>query len=177
MTDCTISRNEAFYNGGLWIHGRQAQLTNVTIAENTASGSNGGGLWLSNTPTGTLLNCTVANNHSTATDQIAGAIFGAGLSLKNTIVAGNTAMWVPGCNEDHDDGGGNVQWPDGALCTGNPLVADPALGELGDHGGDTETMVPTDTSPARALGSGCPPTDQRGNPRSEPCTAGAVEVP
>ena len=177
MTQSTISRNEAFYNGGLWIHGRQAQLTNVTIAENTAFGSNGGGLWLSNSPTGTLLNCTIANNHSTADDQIAGAIFSKGLSLKNTIVAGNTAMWVPGCNETHDDGGGNLQWPGGALCTANPLVEDPILGALGDHGGETETMVPADTSPARALGTGCPSTDQHGNPRSEPCTAGAVEVP
>jgi len=177
MTSSTISRNEAFYNGGLWIHGRQANLTNVTIAENTAFGSNGGGLWLSNSPTGTLLNCTIANNHATAKDQIAGAIFGAGLTLKNTVVAGNTAMWVPGCNETHDSGGGNLQWPDKALCTGDPLVEDPALGDLGDHGGDTETMVPADGSPAVGLGSGCPEHDQRGNPRSDPCTAGAVEVP
>ena len=27
------------------------------------------------------------------------------------------------------------------------------------------------------LGTGCPPTDQRGMPRGEPCTAGAVEMP
>lgn len=176
VTDSTISRNEAFYNGGIWIHTSSVEMTNVTIAENTAFGSNGGGIWLSNTPTGTLLNCTIANNHSTATDQIAGAIFGGGLTLENTIVAGNTAMWVPGCNEEHG-GGGNLQWPDGALCTASPLVADPRLGALGDHGGDTETLVPSSDSPARGLGTGCPPTDQRGEPRGEPCTAGAVELP
>lgn len=85
-------------------------------------------------------------------------------------------MWVPGCDEEHA-GGGNLQWPDGALCTSSPLVADPLLGALGEHGGDTETLVPSSSSPARGLGTGCPPTDQRGEPRGEPCTAGAVEVP
>lgn len=177
IANSTISRNEAFYNGGIWIHTSAVEMTNVTIAENTAFGSNGGGLWLSNGPTGTLRNCTIANNHSTATDQIAGAIFGAGLTLANTIVAGNTAQWVPGCDETHGDGGGNLQWPDGALCTPSPLVAEPLLGALGSNGGDTETLLPGATSPARGLGTGCPATDQRGQPRGEPCTAGAVEVP
>jgi hypothetical protein len=173
----TIARNQAFYNGGIWISESDARLTNVTVAENTAFGSNGGGVWLANDPTGTFLNCTIANNRSTAADQIAGAIFGAGMALKNTIIAGNTAMYTPGCNDAHADEGGNLQWPDGALCSDDPLVADPALGELGDNGGTTETLVPSGASPARGLGDDCPPTDQRGEPRAEPCTAGSVEVP
>ena len=177
ITNTTISRNRGFYNGGLWIHTSNVAMTNVTVAENEAFGSNGGGLWLSGPPTGTLLNCTIANNHSTATDQVAGAIFGAGLTLKNTLIAGNTAMWVPGCDQTHDSGGGNLQWPSGALCTSSPLVADPLLGALGDNGGDTETMLPAGTSPAKGIGSGCPATDQRGQARGEPCTAGAVEAP
>jgi hypothetical protein len=56
-----------------------------------------------------------------------------------------------------------------------PLVADPMLGALGAHGGDSETLVPAATSPARGIAHGCPPTDQRGHPRGEPCTAGAAE--
>ncbi len=76
----------------------------------------------------------------------------------------------------HDGGGGNLQWPDGALCTASPLVADPLLGSLGDNGGDTETLLPAAASPAKGLGTGCPATDQRGAPRSDPCTAGAVEL-
>jgi hypothetical protein len=176
VSDSTISRNRAFYNGGMWIHTCDAWLTNVTIAENTASGSNGGGLWLSGPPTGELLNCTIANNHSTAEDQIAGAIFGAGLSIRNSIISGNTAMWVPGCNETHSDGGGNIQWPDGALCVNSPAIADPMLGPLQNNGGATETMRP-DASGAAALrlGSDCPATDQLGHQRGTPCTAGAVE--
>jgi parallel beta-helix repeat protein len=173
----TISRNQAFYNGGIWINTCSVAMTNTTIAENTATGSNGGGIWLGHTPTGEIRNCTIANNHSTAANQIAGAIFGDGLSLVNTIVAGNTAMYTPGCNVARSDGSGDLQWPGGSLCSHAPLVADPMLGALGDHGGDSETLVPAAESPARGLGHSCPMTDQRGQPRAEPCTAGTVELP
>jgi hypothetical protein len=175
VTASTISRNQAFFNGGIWINTCQVQMTNVTIAENVATGSNGGGVWLGHTPTGTMRNCTIANNHSTAAGQIAGAIFGDGITLVNTIVAGNTAMYTPGCSASRSDGSGNLQWPSGALCTAKPLVADPQLGTLGDHGGDSETLVPGAGSPARGIATACPPTDQLGNPRPDPCTAGAVE--
>jgi hypothetical protein len=177
ITNSTISRNEAFYNGGIWINTCTVTMTNTTIAENTAFGSNGGGMWLGHTPTGTLLNCTIANNHSTADGQVAGGIFGDGLTLVNTIVANNTAMYTPTCDVVHASGGGDLQWPDGSPCTISPLVEDPMLGALGDNGGETETLLPSGTSPARGLGMGCPDTDQRGEPRGEPCTAGAVEVP
>lgn len=177
ITASTIAENQAFYNGGLWISGREANLTNVTIAENVAFGSNGAGLWLAHEPTGTLLNSTIANNRSTAEGQVAGAIFGQGLALKNTVIAGNTAQYTPGCDAKHTSGGGNLQWPSGALCSDAPTLADPELGALGDHGGPTPTLVPSETSPAVGLGTDCPPTDQRGVARGEPCTAGAVEAP
>jgi parallel beta-helix repeat protein len=177
ITNSTVSRNEAFTNGGIWIHTSRVAMTNVTVAENTATGSNGGGIWLSGTPTGHLLNCTIANNHATATDVVAGAIFGGGLTLKNTVLSGNTAMWSPGCDRQHADGGGNLQWPAGALCTASLTVADALLGSLGDHGGPTETMLPSAAGPAVGRGSRCPQIDQRGQPRGSTCTAGAVELP
>jgi hypothetical protein len=188
ITASTISRNQAFYNGGLWINQcnmpasdpctmNQTNLTNVTIAENVATGSNGGGLWLGHNPVGTIKNCTIANNRATASGQIAGAIFGSGLTLVNTIVANNTAMYTPSCDDKRTDGSGNLQWPNSALCTTGPLVADPMLGALGDNGGDSETLLPASGSPAKAIATGCPPTDQLGNARPEPCTAGAVEAP
>ncbi len=176
ITASTISRNRAFYNGGLWINGGHAELTNVTVAGNVATGSNGGGLWLGNGPTGSLLNVTIADNHAIGKDQVAGAIFGSGLALQNTLISGNTAMWSPVCDVVHADAGGNLQWPDQARCTSSPTIADPGLGPLGDGGGPTETIAPTAGSPARRLGTGCPATDQRGQPRASPCTAGAVEV-
>jgi len=176
ITASTVAHNQAFYNGGLWISYDEANLTNVTIAENTAFGSNGAGVWLGHDPTGTMLNCTVANNHSTADGQVAGAIFGAGLTLKNTVISGNTAQYTPGCDTKHASDGGNLQWPSGALCSDAPTVADPELGAIGDNGGPGPTLLPSATSPAVGLGLGCPATDQRGEPRGEPCTAGAVEV-
>jgi hypothetical protein len=177
ITASTISRNQAAFNGGLWINTCTVQMTNVTVAENTATASNGGGVWLGHTPTGTMRNCTIANNHSTADGQVAGAIFGDGLTLVNTIIAGNSAMYRPSCDITRSDGSGNLQWPSGSLCTASPVIADPMLSALGDHGGPTETMVPAAASPARRAATSCPPTDQQGNPRGEPCTAGAVEVP
>ena len=176
ITASTISRNQAFFNGGIWINESQVEMTNTTIAENEATGSNGGGVWLGNGPTGTIKNCTIANNRATADGQVAGAIFGGGLSLENTLIAGNTAMYTPTCDSSHD-GSGNLEWPDdGAECTDAPLIADPRLGPLGDHGGETETMVPEAGSPAAGIATGCPETDQLGAPRPEPCTAGAVEA-
>jgi hypothetical protein len=177
ITSSTISRNQAFYNGGIWINTCTVEMTNTTIAENTAFGSNGGGMWLGHTPTGTVKNCTIANNHSTASGQVAGGIFGDGLTLVNTVVANNTAMYTPTCDAMRTDGSGNLQWPSGSLCTTSPTIADPMLGALGNSGGTTETLVPAAGSPAKGLGTGCPPTDQRGMTRSEPCTAGAVEIP
>ncbi|HEX3757571.1 MAG TPA: choice-of-anchor Q domain-containing protein [Kofleriaceae bacterium] len=175
ITASTISRNQAFFNGGIWINTAGVDMTNTTIAENVATGSNGGGMWLGHTPTGTLRNCTIASNRATAANQIAGAIFGDGLALVNTIVAGNTAMFTPGCDVARAASTGDLQWPGGALCTAAPLIADPMLGALGDHGGGEETLVPAAASPARGIAHDCPPTDQRGHPRPDPCTAGAAE--
>jgi parallel beta-helix repeat protein len=175
ITASTISRNQAFYNGGIWINACRVQMTNVTIAENVATGSNGGGIWLGNAPTGTIRNCTIANNRATAANQIAGAIFGDGLTLVNTIVAGNSAMYTPSCNAARPDGSGNLQWPGGSLCTTAPLIADPMLGSLAGSGDDPQTLLPAAASPARGIARDCPPTDQLGKPRPEPCTAGAVE--
>ncbi|HEY4059170.1 MAG TPA: right-handed parallel beta-helix repeat-containing protein [Kofleriaceae bacterium] len=177
ITASTISRNQSFYNGGIWIANRNADLTNVTIAENTAFGSNGGGMWLGHSPTGTLKNCTIANNHSTADGQVAGAIFGDGLTLSNTIIAGNSAMYTPNCDKTHGAGATNLQFPGTAPCSTDPTVADPLLGALMDNGGDSETMIPGTGSPAKGLGADCPATDQLGHPRPTPCTAGAVEAP
>jgi hypothetical protein len=177
LSASTISRNQAFYNGGIWINACAVQATNLTIAENVATGSNGGGVWLGNAPTGMFLNVTIANNHAPGDSVVAGAIFGDGVSLVNTLIANNTAMYRPSCDVSHGASAGDLQWPDGSLCTDAPLVADPMLGTLGDNGGDSQTMLPAAGSPARGIGASCPPTDQRGNPRGATCTAGAVEVP
>jgi hypothetical protein len=179
LTASTISNNAGAYCGGLWIDGGSASLVNDTIANNTATASNGGGVWLANTPTGTMVNCTIANNKVTGSGMVAGAIFSDGLTLTNTVIANNTAQYDPSCESPPLAGSsGNLQWPSGSPCTMSPTVADPMLAALGSNGGPTATMQPAAGSPAIHLGTtDCPSTDQRGNARSMPCTAGAVEVP
>ncbi len=51
----------------------------------------------------------------------------------------------------------------------------PAARAVEDNGGPTETMMPGAGSPAIGKGTGCPATDQRGDPRGAACTLGAVE--
>jgi hypothetical protein len=61
-------------------------------------------------------------------------------------------------------------------CTSSVVVSDPQLGPLQNNGGVTDTLAPAAGSPALAKGTGCPSTDQRGQPRKSPCTLGAYEV-
>ncbi|MFT3698823.1 MAG: choice-of-anchor Q domain-containing protein [Kofleriaceae bacterium] len=172
ITASSITHNTAYNNGGIWISTDTVTIINTTIAENTASGTNGGGIWLGHSPTGTITNSTIANNHSTAPGNIAGAIFGDGLTLLNTVISGNTAQYTPGCDDTRIDGSGNLQFPSGALCTMSPTIADPMLGTIDPT---TYTLAPAAGSPAKMLGRNCPATDQLGNPRGDACTAGAIE--
>jgi hypothetical protein len=61
-------------------------------------------------------------------------------------------------------------------CTPGITRVDPMLGALADNGGPTPPIAPLPGSPALAAGSDCPPTDQRGMPRADPCTLGALEA-
>ena len=197
LTNSTIADNTTRGSAGVWIlgHGGQAataDLTNVTITGNrtwpqpdfTMRGI-GAGLTIGDNTTGTILNCTIAGNE---------AQFGAGilrvtpLTVRNTILSsivenqyapinctGSMFATPPGAG-DH-----NLQWPNGLKddmdCTPGITRVDPQLGPLADNGGPTRTMAPLPGSPALAAGTDCPPTDQRGTPRAEPCTLGAFEAP
>ena len=197
LTNSTIAGNRARGSAGVWIlgHGGQkatADLTNVTITGNqtwpqadfTTRGI-GAGLTIGDNTDGTILNCTIAGND---------AQFGSGilrvspLVVRNTILS-NTAenQYTPlNCtgamyNTPPGTGDHNLQWPsslkDDMDCTPGISRVDPLLGALADNGGPTQTIAPQPGSPALAAGSGCPPTDQRGEPRKEPCTLGAYEAP
>jgi hypothetical protein len=175
MSATTISNNSAHYGGGIWIgHAAVANVTNVTIADNTAV--MGGGVWFANQVTGTFENVTVAGNQGDG-------LFGGdtGLTLANTIVAGNLHGSMDGsdnCTDEHGAAGVDMQSSGaGHECTASVTTGDPQLGALADNGGPTETMLPAATSPAVGKGAGCPSTDQRGDVRpSSGCTLGAVEV-
>jgi hypothetical protein len=63
---------------------------------------------------------------------------------------------------------------------GDHLMTDPVLaaGAPAAHGGATETILPSSSSPVLGEGTGCPLVDQRGQPRDPAaCDLGAVELP
>jgi hypothetical protein len=174
MTGTTISNNAAHFGGGIWIgHDSIAKITNDTIANNTAE--MGGGVWFAGGITGTLLNVTVSGNPG---NGMAGG--DTGVTLQNTLVAGNTHGDLEGeaqCDHTHGGAGVNMENPadPSSPCTSSVVVADPQLGVLMNNGGVTATMAVTSASPAVGKGTGCPPTDQRGMPRKSACTLGAYE--
>ena len=110
--------------------------------------------------------------------------------MKNALLAFNSAFnggnpWnIDQTCSDGYEGDHNLQWPESNLdnpseanCTPDVLVAEPLLGELGDHGGFTRTVPLLENSPGIDGGDPetCPETDQRGTPRAGTCDIGAFE--
>ncbi len=174
--------------GTIQADGTTFDFTNVTFYGNHAKAGVAATLALFGGD-GTLLNCTFANNVCDAPNMFGAAIFGSpGLTIQNTIFDANTAQ-NPGapmqCQVGTITGGGDMQWPvdranggsADALCApGIYEGSDPMLGALGDHGGPVPTALVAPGSAALGRGTGCPPTDARGQPRTaSSCTAGATE--
>jgi hypothetical protein len=146
VTDCTLSGNSAASGGGI-VNAGTLTLTSSTIADNSAS-SFGSGIY--------------------------GGGFGMG-SVRNTIVAGNTAPFGPDIafgipSQGHNligngTNGTGFSVTDLVGTSTNPI--DPLLGPLQDNGGPTQTMALLSGSPAIDAGdnTGAPTTDQRGFPR------------
>jgi hypothetical protein len=71
MRNSTVSNNvSATGAGGLFFFNSPVELTNVTVAGNVALGSLAGGIAASGV-TGTLKNCTIADNHADDSDSFA----------------------------------------------------------------------------------------------------------
>lgn len=170
--------------GGLFLGQKSvAEITNCTFADNRVTG-NGAGIF-DGAAEMHLTNCTFSGNDA----DYGPAIFkgqSAVVTLKNTLFANNTTAnqySATSCHEAMTDQGGNLQWPQ-TKKSGNPdqpcvegiKFADPLLKPLADNGGVSATFALGAGSPAIDLGTGCPKTDQRGMPRSEPCDTGAFEV-
>ncbi len=191
--DTTVAWNEARSAGGIFVgpDGTTLEMTNVTLAENTALASLAGGIAISSGVTGVIRNATIARNAAPGAVAFAGATTGgAQVVLRNTIVADSVAgnAWNPiSCLATFLEGGGNLQWPvaragggsdvPDALCSASIAVTDAQLGALQHNGGPTLTIRPAADSPAIGVGTSCPETDQRGVARPlGACTAGAVEL-
>jgi hypothetical protein len=189
VNNSTISGNNAqskySFAGGILNDSTACVINNSTLSGNSA-GVIGGGI---ESPSGSEL--TV--NNSTFSGNIAGA--GGAISsylspviLQNTIVANNKGG---NCNGTMTSDGYNLS-SDGSCNFNGPgdlSNTDPKLGQLGNHGGPTQTIPLRAGSPAIDAGNpnGCTDghghllkTDQRGKPRPDHedtlgCDMGAYE--
>jgi CSLREA domain-containing protein len=171
-------------------------ITNSTIADNSAgtSGTSGsGGLLFGFTPPpvggangggidqgamgATLTHVTITSNRATGTG---GGVNGDGgtITVGNSIVASNQAVFHQNCDGVITDQGGNVEFGDASCPTGF-LRADPQLSPLGNHGGPTQTVALQPGSAALHHVRTCVlRADQRGvaRPVGSACDSGAYEV-
>lgn len=155
ITKSTISGNEisrlrreasAPLGGGVYSYGARVRIGDSTISGNSASGAGavGGGLF---GPIDVNASTVTANSAESG-----GGIGGPGISLNDSIVAGNTAANGPDCFgvDAGTSKGGNVLGT-GGCGTPKPsdvLTADVGLAPLGDNGGPTRTHALRPGSPA-----------------------------
>lgn len=167
MTNSSVVGNVAsgagvgFGGGGLAIGGA-AQLSNVTIANNTAVGS-GGGVYVSGSTTQQLLHTTISGN--TANLSGGGVYVDSGSSPLYLV---NSIVWR---NSSPTDADVHTQLPTRLISPGKNLVGvagasqgwhatdrlgvDAMLAPLSDNGGGVPTMVPLIGSPAIDKGANC----------------------
>ena len=178
VTNSTISGNTTFgtpsdTGGGVAVKQDADKptltLTNVTIADNKAPNSYGGGI-----------------GNRVRVDDGQGNLVPdpTAVQAKNTIVANNTQRISGQCATSQTTSGGvtslggNLEFP-GTSC-GFEVNADPGLGPLADNGGPTQTRALGEGSGAIDAGTntGCPATDQRGvsRPQGSDCDIGSFEL-
>ena len=204
LSSCTLSGNSASNEGGgIFNDARIGGTATLNLSACTLSGNssqrNGGGISsdarIGGTATLNLNACTLSGN-SAGIDG--GGIFGHGipsddsgnsrvmLSLRNTILAGNSAPAGPDLRELGDGAtstatGNNVMSSlDGQNSLSDSevtIVTDPMLAPLGHFGGPTQTMHPLAGSPAILdTEEDVTRTDQRGFNLTGPPTIGAVAI-
>jgi hypothetical protein len=192
LTNSTLTGNRAkLRGGGLHVSCKStATLINSTISGNFAGGR-GGGINLGGTVH--LIHCTITGNSARGVlrnnqldNNPAGGVSVRGtLHYTNTLIANNPkggdcvvgGSGVVGANAHNlvEDGG-----------CGSAFSGDPAIDDLADNGGDTETRALLPDSPAvdAVPSDACPlSTDQRGYTRpvaqtspDTPCDVGAFEL-
>ncbi|MCP4542039.1 MAG: DUF11 domain-containing protein, partial [Chloroflexi bacterium] len=177
--------------GAIFNYAGTVTIINSTLSGNLAQGGNNGGKGYG----GVLFNLdgtVVVNNTTMAANTISvgadgGAIYNyqssgtASLTLVNSILADTQGDSSNDCRNN----GGTVNAPsanknlieNNGGC-GSPVSgADPKLADLGDYGGDTQTMPLLPGSPALDAGDDatCQTNDQRGQARFSTCDIGAFE--
>lgn len=188
--------------GGIYVLGKFS-LVNSTVSGNSVDSTGvavqGGGILLAVDPAGlegsegTIVNSTIAGNTVGTAGIGAGlAVYNpeptvggsAALTVKNSIVAGNTGPGGPSdcgavamVTSDHNiSGDASCMFAD----AGSKQNTNPLLGPLRNNGGETDTLALLPGSPAIDAGTnaGCPASDQRGvsRPQGSACDIGAFEL-
>ena len=190
ITDTTISNNSAdnsfIGGGGILNTNNTMTIISSTIAYNTATNANGGGVV--NLDSMEISSSTIAFN-SAAGSATGGSDFydTGGALVTSTIFAGAVSNGVEcvlgqGSGDDHGyniDSDGSCQLSQtGSISHSTSL--DASLGQLVIHyTGATATLLPTTSSPAYRViprgSSGCPFVDQNGFSATTACNIGAVE--
>jgi hypothetical protein len=188
----TISYNSSYAVGGLYTQDA-VTVDSSTIYGNGASQTAGmRAIYNSGSPMATIVNSTIAGNHSVARvgglnliiaakisnstiafnsafNGLAGVLMsGPTLDLESTIIAGNTAS---GQADDFNvygspviTGANNLVVTSSAPLPPDTITSDPLLGVIGDNGGPTWTIPLMAGSPAIDTGNNAAhlDTDQRG---------------
>jgi hypothetical protein len=169
--------------GGIYNDGTLT-INNSTISGNAAHfliGPGLGGGIFNDVGTLTINNSTISGNE---VEGFGGGIYGSG-TIQNSIVANNSG----GNCTDHDMISNGYNLSSDGTCNfnsnGDLNNTDPKLGQLGNHGGPTQTIPLLSGSPAIDAGnpSGCTDgqghllkTDQRGMPRPDKEDAGGCDM-
>lgn len=165
ISNSEISINRANKAAGIYHGGYELRIDNSTIYNNIATDSVGGiheqfGF-------ATIRNSTISDNNA---NFVGGILFETNasfyvLNFESTIVANNTDS--SGANDINRLGSGvvnatsslfeeDITLPPAVINgtdTGNQIGVDPQLLAFGDHGGPTDSMRPSPTSPAIGAGS------------------------
>ncbi|MBN1993561.1 MAG: hypothetical protein JW953_12750 [Anaerolineae bacterium] len=189
-----LTGNQVGNGGGLFNMNGTMTLVNSTLSGNAANGIPGAGTDVSGMGGGAvnagstlisrliLTNTTVTGNHANVTGGGLGtglldpAAWGTATTLKNSLVAGNSATMLPANCTSQPTSAPNMFVSQGYnLENGNTcnltqasdlINTDPLLGPLADNGGPTQTHALPPGSPAIDQGhTGSFNTDQRGRPR------------
>ncbi len=161
-----IEGNGAQYTGGGIFNTGTLSIANTTIANNfTFDGSGSGAGGIQNMGTVNLNNITVIGNTTNGADaNSAGGIVNAGsVNVRNTIISTNRRA-----NDESSDVSGaftsngnnlvrnTIDGTGFGLAGSNDITgAFPMLDDLQNNGGDTDTRLPTATSPAVNRGNNC----------------------
>ena len=153
--------NSALNGAGIYNDGKPVTLNNCTFTLNAAVRMGGGIYHYNNTLK--VNNCTITGNTAGSSSGGGGIFNTLALTLKNSIVAGNSSNIIPSSSR--------------YSAIGNNLVSGPPLlAPLGDYGGPTQTMPPLLGSTAiNAGGDTSLATDQRGLQRIDAPDIGASE--